>query len=390
MTFPRPEIPADLASLLSGAYDRMQAGMPRFRPATGGPDTFLFEAHAAIALEVITALQAYSAYSYARLGELDGLPLDDAMPATGTSTWTFVTSAVPGQLTIRQGTPLILTTPDGDALELVVTEDTLKPADTATLVVPVETVVAGSAANDASGDLALDETIPEVASVALNGLLANGVDQETEDSYLGRLTELRRLSTPRPVKADEFAIILLARPEVGRVTVRDLFNPVTNATNARATATCAVAGPDGGELLDETIAALQTWLRSLLEANFDAFVVDYDRSPIDVTFTGVASPDVDPDDVASRVAAAINAHLAAFATPSSIDFGLAQPAGSDDVDSVGYLDLAAATYAIGGLGHRTDLTIGLAGGVQGRVDLALPGDFPLPTAGDIDVTVTAP
>lgn len=385
-TYPRPNLPEDSTELRRRAWAVLQSRMPGYEPGAGAGD-WLIEATTLSAEATVTALNRWSEFAFARLGELDGAPLLQGSPARAASTWTFNDT---GAYTVRRGTPVRLITSDGE-VEMVVVGDVEKPAGllaTAVGEVLLETLETGAAFNDLTGTLILDEPVRELAAdgLVLEGVTVGGSDIEDLESYLGRLTRRRRLQTPRPVRADEFAVFLLEQVDVGRVTILDLYNPVTGDTDARAATTAFVASPTGEPLLDGRTEQLEALLRDLVEVNYDAFVRDPSYTFVDVTATGRSLPGYDPTVTAARLKQSIRQHLdpALFGIPKFGD----QPFAALPQTTIGYLDLAADAGATEGLDRLTDLQLAATGDPLGTADVLLDGPAPLPRAGTITVTVT--
>lgn len=383
-TYQRPDLPGDAAGVIARIFSFLQSKMPGWEPGAG-PGTWHLEAVALASTAAVAALNRWSEYAFARLGALDGAPLRQGAPAQATSTWTFVTDAL---FTIRRGTPVRLITADGE-IELVVVADVLKPAgqlSTAPGEVLLESLDVGAQLNDLSGTLILDEPIGEVDTLALVGLTSAAADSEDLDAYLTRLTQRRRLSTPRPVRADEFAVFVLEQPDVGRVTILDLYNPETEATDARGTTTVFVATAAGEPLLDGRKEQIRGDLLDIVEANYDAFVEDHTYTTVNVTAAGRALPGYDPAVVAGRLEDAIRAHLypGLFGIPRAGDLAFA----ASPQPTVGYLNLASDAGLAEGLDRLTALAIGAAGDPLAAADVDLDGVAPLPRPGTITVTVT--
>lgn len=156
----------------------------------------------------------------------------------------------------------------------------------------------------------------------------------------------------------------------------------TAATGAeRMIAVCAIdtAGVTVGDLVQTEIAAT---LEALREVNFRVHVLDPTSNSIDIAFTAVCYDAYEPADVQTRALAAITAFL------SPADWG--QPRYGDErdwelIDVVRYLEVAEALQRVDGLDYITSLTVNGAG-----ANVTMVGAVPLPAAGTVTGTVTAP
>ncbi len=386
--YPRPDLPEDAATLAEQSFDELQTRMPRWRPAVAGPMTWLLEAHAVQTAAGMRYMQLWSAFSYAYLGAIDGRPVRDARPATASSTWTFVDEA---PYLIAEGIPLTLTTPAGEVVELLVAEDYEHAGGLTTPVGAVQLVaaVAGAAPNDLSGELLIQEAAREYDGAELVGLLTGGAEGETEDEFLGALTRRRRLSTPRPVKGEEFEDFLIEEPDVGGSVVVDLYNAETETADVLGTTTAFVWGIDGEPLPALRQAALESQMRDLVEVNYDFFLRPRQYTTINVTTTGVALPGYDPATVEANLDAAIRVFLDPARWGLLVSQDVARFANRTVVSFLDFTGEIGGPNIVG-LDRLTTLQIAADGDPLGTTNITLDGIAPATQPGTIDVTVLAP
>lgn len=180
----------------------------------------------------------------------------------------------------------------------------------------------------------------------------------------------------------------LTGPGAG-VTITTPTPGVAATDNNEKTVTVAVATA-AGEPVGSTIKATAlTMLQNGREVNFVFYVIDPTYSAIAVTFTGVCTRAAD----AAAIEAAAEQAVADYLNPASWGGG-GETGGINPVWGemlvIRYKEIVTAIENTIGYNYTTALTIGFEGGTMGTADLTLPGSAPLPRAGTIAGTVTAP
>jgi hypothetical protein len=378
-----PPITTEPDDLAEDAFAYLEDAIPGWLPAPGNLETWLVEANAQLAGELMDVASAVPTSIFRYYGEtVLGLPPNEAHSATGTTTWTARDAA---GYTIEAGTLVGIAAAGDELMPFEVQSETvIAPGATKAIGVVVVAVDPGT---DSNGLTAVPEVIDPldwVASVALAGATAGGVDEESDADYLDRLHELLGLLSPRPILPNDFAVLARTVAGVGRSTAIDLYNPGPPvATNVPRCVTVVVAGDNGlpvGAGVKTTVDAL---LQSLREVNFLVFVIDPSYTAIAVTFTFTTYPAYN----AATVEAAAEAAVADYLSPAN--FG--RPPYGDDPGvwiadtKVRYLEVAEVINRVEGVWYVASLTVN-----GGTVDVALPGPGPLPTPGAINGTPVAP
>jgi hypothetical protein len=378
-----PPITTEPDDLAEDAFAYLEDAIPGWLPAPGNLETWLVEANAQLAGELMDVASAVPTSIFRYYGEtVLGLPPNEAQSATGTTTWTARDAA---GYTIEAGTLVGIAAAGDELMPFEVQSETvIAPGATKAIGVVVVAVDPGT---DSNGLTAVPEVIDPldwVASVALAGATAGGVDDESDADYLDRLHELLGLLSPRPILPNDFAVLARTVAGVGRSTAIDLYNPGPPvATNVPRCVTVVVAGDNGlpvGAGVKTTVDAL---LQSLREVNFLVFVIDPSYTAIAVTFTFTTYPAYN----AATVEAAAEAAVADYLSPAN--FG--RPPYGDDPGvwiadtKVRYLEVAEVINRVEGVWYVASLTVN-----GGTVDVALPGPGPLPTPGAINGTPVAP
>ena len=93
--------------------------------------------------------------------------------------------------------------------------------------VDIQAIDVGLAYDGLSGTVQFIELVDWIGSAAVVGATAGGADPEDDDTYIQRLTDNLALMAPRPILAQDFAIIAHNVPGVWRAAVIDNFRPGT-------------------------------------------------------------------------------------------------------------------------------------------------------------------
>lgn len=380
-----PPITTEPDDLAEEAFAYLEDAIPGWLPAPGNLDTWLVEANAQLAGELMDVASAVPTSIFRYYGEtVLGLPPNEAQSATGITTWTANDAA---GYTIEAGTLVGIAAAGDDLVPFEVQSQTIIPPG-ATQAVGV-IVVAVDPGTDANGLTAAPEIIDPldwVASIVLTGSPAattGGVDEESDADYLDRLSELLTLLAPRPILPNDFAVMARTVAGVGRATAIDLYNPGPPvATNVPRCVTVVVVGDDGNPVSATVKANVDALLQSEREVNFLVFVIDPTYTTIDVAFTFTVYPGYTPATVEAAAEAAVTDYL------SPENFG--RPPYGDDPGAwiadtkVRYLEVAEVINRVEGVWYVATLTVN-----GGTVDVALVGPGPLPRPGTVDGTVVA-
>lgn len=208
ITYP---ITTDPEDLIQDALDYMRAVIPGWEPAEGNLDVWMLEAVASLASELRDVASAVPAAIFRYFGNtLVALPPIDAAAATTTTTWTMVDAA---GYTIDEGTVIGFRTAGDELIPFITLNSaTVAPGDTVTGTGEI-TVAAINPGSDASGlgsasaAMELVDPLVFVDTIVMEASTTGGVDGETDEEYLDRLTTELRLLTPRPILPDDFAVL---------------------------------------------------------------------------------------------------------------------------------------------------------------------------------------
>lgn len=388
-------IEVDPDAIAQVVFDYLETSLPGYTPSPGNLDVILTEAFAAIAAEnrEVASDVPRSILRYVGANLHGILPTAEA-PATATATFTVRDTA---GYTIPAGTAVtIAATGDRDYVFLVDGDVAIAPGASATgageVVLIAET--AGSEPNGAPGPVELVDALDYVASIALVSGPSGGVDAEPDEDYLARLVGELRLLAPRPILADDFAVLAHRVPGVERAVALDGYDPGTGTSNNERTVTVAVTDAAGDPLAAPVRAEVDALLQAEREVNFVVNVIDPTYTTLDVTFTVRALPFYDAAEVEASAESAVADYLspATWGTPTERGaLGDTVTAGLTwrNAPVVRYLELAEAINGAAGVDYIEALTFGLAGGALGTADVTMTGPAPLPRAGTITGTANA-
>jgi hypothetical protein len=364
--------PADLADT---AFEYLEGQVDGWLPSPGNLETWLIEAQAQLAGELMDVASAVPTSIFRYFGSsILGLPPLEATAATGATTWT-VKDAL--GYTILAGTLVGIPAAGDVLLAFEVATDTPIPAGATTAIgVPIVAQESGDEANALTGAPQLIDALDYVVSVTLDAPTSGGADGETDDEYLNRLVELAQLSSPRPILPNDFAVLARTVPGVGRASAIDLYNPGPPITTNTPRCVTVVVADDAGEALSSTIMGqVDAYLQAQREVNFLVFVIAPTYLAVAVTFTVKVYPDYLATDVVARAKQAVTDYL----TPANwgaLPYGEA-PTWLPDT-TVRYLEVAEVINRVEGVWYIGALTV-----QGGTVDVALPAPSGLPRPGVI-------
>lgn len=234
MGYIRVPIETNPEVLAQDIFDYIQIQQPGWTPADGNLDTWIIRAVAAKAAENRSLASDVPDDIFANLGaSLFSVPPVDAVPATGTSTWTLSNTA--GH-TIPDGTYIGLRDAAGNLVTFVTVGDVVvAPGDSVTAVgeVVIRAIDEGVVGNALTDPATLIDVIDWVTSIDIVGSTSGGLDAETNEVYLNRLSnKLQSLSTVPILMPDFVNAAKEASPGVFRAVAVDMYNPAHNLLTA--------------------------------------------------------------------------------------------------------------------------------------------------------------
>ena len=385
----------DATTIKGQMVDYLTGYMPAgWRLVSGNPLDLALEAVAIQAAIQADVAQTKLDSDFRYFGSLVGIRPIDAVPANATATFTVQDAA---GYRIEAGDVIAYVDSNGQTQGFDLAADIVIPAGSTTGTGIVVAEQAGTAQNGLGGSAATLIQVEPWVTAATMTVASQGIDAELDAVFLDRLTETLGVLTPIPVLGTNFAVLARSVAGVYRAAGVDLlkpgppYDPSGTAENDAAVDNVTVAVTDiNGQPVGAVIRmAVQAYLNTLREQNFQTWVVDAQYNQIDVSaMTVYAWPGWDPTALGATVTAAIQALLspATFATDSS---GVAGRWAN--VPVVHSSDLIKAAFSASpGVRNVSPPTFGIHGGTMGTADVTLGAGSAipaLPTAGTVNVTV---
>lgn len=375
-------IETDSDALTQEAFDYLASRIPGWLPSEGNLDVWLIEVIAQMTAELRDVASDVPVTIFRYFGKtLVGLPPLDGAHATFTATFTARDNA---GYTIPAGTNVVVRDTAGDLVGFTVQTTSIITAGLTSLAnIPLIANDIGDTHNGytpPNGTVTLQDSLEFISSITGASTIVGGSDPETDDAYLSRLSSELRLLTPRPILPNDFAVLSLLVPGVGRALAIDGYNPVGPAFGVARMVSVAVTDAAGLAVSAPVKAAVDALLQAYRETTFVVNVIDPTYTAIAVTATVKALAGFDLTDVDTRVTAAITDYLspAKWGTPV-----LGDTPNWVASSTVRYMNIVNVIKDILGVDYIVSLTVN-----GGTVDVALTGVAPLTTAGVITVTVT--
>lgn len=314
MGYIRIPLETDPTTLAGDVFDYIIGRAPNWVPQDGNLDVWIIRAVTQLASSNRSIASDVQDDIFRYFGaNLMGLQPIDAVSATGTTTWVLIDA---NGHTIPAGT--IVGVPDllGNVIAFQVVHDvTVTAGNTATAsgAVEISAVQPGAAASGlgaVNSPVQLIDVIDWVQSITLTGPTAGGVDDETDNDYLNRLTRKLQGLSQRPILAEDYSSMAMdASTEVARAVTIDGYNPANQTySNERMVAVAAV-NASGLPVSPTAKAQIDAYLQSNREINFIVNVIDPKYTTINITTQVHNTPGYTDSAVDSAVAGAIHNYL---------------------------------------------------------------------------------
>jgi hypothetical protein len=402
------ELYADTDTLAGISLSYLQDAIPGWQARPGNIETVLLEANAQATSEAVDQASVVAPVAFAALGQsIYGIPQRAAVPAVADATFTF--SADTPAVLVPQGAQLLVPHPAGTGMVFTTDADMLAPQGGGTLTVGVTALEPGAQPNGAFGASELVDDFDGITGITTT-TAQGGADAESDDEYIDRLAEQLTLLAPRPILPNDFAVMALAVPGVGRALAIDLYQPNTaaggagaprsdpnGATNVPRCVTVAITAEDGAPADTALCQRVYTVLDNAREVNFLVYVIPAGEGGVYTAIDVRATVRAYPGNLQTEVAAAAESMIRAWLDPAQ--WGTAPGAGTSTRTSVDWAyDTKARLYeAVDYLNRANGVfyveTVELklsTSGTWGTADITLPGVAPMPAAGAVTITVTTP
>lgn len=244
-------------------------------------------------------------------------------------------------------------------LSFALVDDLPVPAGTTSVSAILAAETPGAAPNAVpAGPLVLLSNLSWVTAVAAASAASGGVDAETDEAYVARLSLTAQTISQNPILPADFAQLATDIPGVARAIAVDGWDPDTGGHNVPRCVGIVPLDVNGLPVSDDISDAVETLLDSMREVNF----IVHAGSPTYTTVTVSATILADSPSVVTSAQAAARAAVTAFLNPATWN----GPA-------VRLFDVSRI------IGNAPGVTSVLGITINGAVgDLILAGDAPLP------------
>ena len=399
---------ADVDTLAGLSFDYMEAAVPGWQARPGNVETILLEANGQATAEAVDQASVVAPAAFAYLGQsVYGIGRRLAVPAIASATIAFAADT-PASM-VDAGAQVLVPHPAGEGVIFTTDADVLAPAGGGSLSVGVTALEPGSAANGAFGASELIDDVEGVASIAVSSA-QGGIDEETDEEYVDRLSDELTLLAPRPILPNDHAVLALAVPGVGRAVAIDLYQPPTSAggvglpradpsgaTDVPRATTVAITAEGGAPADTALCQRVYDVLDAAREVNFLNYVIPAGEggvyTAIDVRATVTCYPGHAPADVEVQAESMLRTWLdpaqwgtapgASTSTGTMVDWAF-----DDKVrlyEAIDFVNRANGVFYVESieLKKASDSTWAAA-------DITLPGVAPMPSAGAITITAQLP
>ena len=304
-------ITTDPDRLLEEAYAYLEFYVPGWTPAVGNLDVWLLEAMARMVAEARDIAADVPDTIFMRLGnDLYNLPPNEATYARCTATFT-ITDNLTG-FTIPAGLTIAVMDGLGVQRGFQAELDTyVEPGELVgnVIMIAMETGPYYNGLGPTSPTVMIDSWV-NVTGVVLASTSAGGADAETDNAYMSRLSQRLVALSPAPILPQDYALLALGHPAVGRAVAIDGYDPGPPVLTSQArTVTVVVADMNGFALSTAAKQEVQDMLRALREVNFLVYAIDPTYTSIAVTASVVPIPGYDEAAMQSEVADALRTYL---------------------------------------------------------------------------------
>jgi hypothetical protein len=316
------------------------------------------------------------------------VPIQEAIPATGPTTWTMRDNA---GYTIPAGTQVDVPTGGDTSIGFAVVEEVLVPAgSTATAAggVLIEAIEPGAEGNGLTAPPTPTDALTFVSGVVLTAPTSGGEDAEDPLLYLGRLADTMKTFSQQAILARDVEIIARNVPGVQRATALDNFDPGTDDPNNLATwdtekqTSVAVHDAAGAACSAPVKAQVASELASRREINYSFDVIDPTYNTVDVRFHVVVEPGFSQATVDANVIAAIQDFL------SPAKWGQSPPGDASswvNRRTLYFQDLVTLVNNQEGVNRYSSLEMRISPAAYGTADINFTGAAALPQPGTVAV-----
>jgi hypothetical protein len=303
------EVESDPEVLRQEVYNLIQAQFPEWDPAKAVLDKWIIDGCALIGADLGDVAGVVPKEVLRQFGTtIYEVPALLAEAAVATVTINIQDKA--GYPTIKAGTQMMFTLPDGNKVAFRTREDVEVPVGVEKIEgVIIEAVEPGAEANQLAADPEMLDSVSYVTSVTQTSAnTSGGIDAETPDEYLDRLTvELELLSTA-PITPSDYEK-LARRVGMYRAVAIDGWDPETETLENERMVAVAMVDEEGEKATAEKKEEYKAEAESKREVNFIVHTIDPVYNEINVEVEVQALPGFGKEAVKAAIEEALNKYL---------------------------------------------------------------------------------
>jgi hypothetical protein len=379
----------DPATLETELFETLEEQFEGWDPAAEGLAVWLSKAFIRIASSVFDLASIVSREAFKTFGEtIVNVPPIRAAPATAQSTWKATDT---DGHKIPAGTVVTITSEDVVFGFRTVGVVVIDPGsdETAAGAVLLEAVAPGDAYNGltAAPELSSSLSFIDPDGIVLTGPTSGGVDAESEDAYLARLTEELQTLTLSAVLLRDYPILARRVAGVARATALDNYDPVAEEFEVPLVVTVAVHDVLGAALSEGVKEEAKTLLKSRSLSNIETHVIDPTFTEVGVKAKVAFVAGYDPVAVVAAVDARLSDYLASakWGQPDgNVDPG--NSAGWENKLVVYVNEVLAEVDRVPGVSRVESVELSKNGGAFAKANVELDGPAALTKPGTIEVT----
>jgi hypothetical protein len=305
------EVQSDPAALQQEVYELIQTMFPEWDPAKAVLDKWIIDGCSFIGADLADIAGFVPEEILRQFGlTIFKIPVLPAEAASATVT-IFIQDAL-GYPTIKAGTQMMFTLPDGNKVAFRTREDVEVPVGVNELKgVIIEAIVPGAEANQLKEDPQMLDSISYISTVQQTSAnTSGGADAETPSDYLDRLTvELELLSTS-PITPGDYEK-LARRFGMYRAVAIDGWDPIGETEGNERMVAVAAIDEEGEGWSAKKKEEYEAEVEALREVNFVINAIDPVYNEINVKAEVQTLPGFDKVAVKEAVEEALKSYLAA-------------------------------------------------------------------------------
>jgi Baseplate J-like protein len=378
-------ITTDPDRLLEDAYSYLEFNVPGWAPAVGNLDVWLLEAMSRMVAEARDIAADVPDTIFRRLGnDLYRLPPQDATAAVATATVTLEENV--SGYNIPAGLTFAVTDELGVPRGFQIEAEAFVPAPDLTHEVSVVALETGPFYNGLgpTNEAVMLDSWAGIVSIQLSSTSSSGTDAETDGEYMSRLSQRLVLLSPAPILPQDFALLAMEHPAVGRAVAIDGYDPGPPITTGNARTVAVVVADSFGLALSTTAKdEVEDMLEDYREVNFIVNALDPTYTDINVTASVVPVSGYDPVSMQQEVADALRAYLspANWGSPAGSGGMFGDPYPWVNETKVRYLEITTVINNVPTVNYIVSCTVN-----GGTADITMTGAGPLPNPGIMTIT----